>query len=633
MTTALVLIFLAFALVIVIVASAKVESTSNLRSSWALNIKHRRDQVNDTVQCEKSFYETQVGLALPDAIQYGPLMCTEQEIEAIGTVLTEAYDIVLAADKVLSTTEITLNTTLCPGSAVAAARTRSMQEADEGHRERERELLLKATTKYTYLWKGSGTCRLCTTDNRDKLGTQRRQLLQTSLIYEVIDFSVNSAGEPLGANAVVRNQWMDSHGMVITATSHDDGYSYQKEVRILDTAKPGNRTKFGSPNALCNGGGPGTGIGGIPSSPGKNCVPQGNALIIQRKRVPDNVFSPCAGVLTFTFLSPTRIGSITLLGIRRGTASIRILTDDGQDVLIPVQGLGRNSVEQVHIGYRVQNLKVVMQEEGNGAVTEIGLFVPSNQPEASSAQNASLFQEYIPYIQFDLSYYMTNKINDLFGSVQGGCLQDTFVQIDVVLTEVSELPISNAELNCGTFWTACPSHFSQGILGNECSTAGLQCRFNSTEQVAGENIECTCGFDEGMMKNTFNCYFFSGFPPKSVPTTFTPSTTVTASPSTPNPTSSPSTPLPTLSPTSTTLAPSLPLLMSPITSNPSSSFTDLPSLTSATLTPITLASLPSTLAPITLPSLHSTLAPITLPCLTLTLAPITSSVFGGNGNN
>jgi hypothetical protein len=77
----------------------------------------------------------------------------------------------------------------------------------------------------------------------------------------------------------------------------------------------------------------------------------------------------------------------------------------------------------------------------------------------------------------------------------------------------------------------------------------------------------------------------------------------------------------------------LPLLMSPITSNPSSSFTDLPSLTSATLAPITLASLPSTLAPITLPSLHSTLAPITLPCLTLTLAPITSSVFGGNGNN
>mmetsp|Transcript_25496 Transcript_25496/g.46032 ORF Transcript_25496/g.46032 Transcript_25496/m.46032 type:complete len:81 (-) Transcript_25496:194-436(-) len=66
--------------------------------------------------------------------------------------------------------------------------------------------------------------------------------------------------------------------------------------RIFDSGNPGGETRYacgdsdlGTPNEKCSKNpGPGRGIGGEPGSPGENCEPLGNVLIVQEpgSRVP-----------------------------------------------------------------------------------------------------------------------------------------------------------------------------------------------------------------------------------------------------------------------------------------------------------------------------------------------------------
>ena len=271
--------------------------------------------------------------------------------------------------------------------------------------------------------------------------------------YELIDFSFTGSGAVLPANTYVKRQWKGSHGLVIKALLTNGGYAPQSRSRILDTAHPtANATNFGSPNANCGRGGPGIGSGGDPTQPGGNCVAQGNVLIIQESDTIDAAVNPNGGVFDFTFLSPTRVVHMGLMGIEEGTATMQVMTDKNQTIDIPIAGLGDNSVEQVHIGYVVQHIQLTLT--GPGAVTEIGIFTPLNaseavfyDPKANFTYNISLFEEYIPYLQFDLSYYLTRRINRLFGSIPGGCLEDTWIQIDVNLEKVKEIPVAH-ELNC-----------------------------------------------------------------------------------------------------------------------------------------------------------------------------------------
>jgi hypothetical protein len=187
------------------------------------------------------------------------------------------------------------------------------------------------------------------------------------------------------------------------------------------------------------------------------------------------------------------------MNIFNGTASIEIITHDDQNITIPVGGLGANSVQQVHIGYALFTLRVILH--GPGAVTEIGVFAPATAVEALSyrsgqsyASDISLFDEYLPYLEFDISYYLTRKVNDVFGAASGGCLTDAWAQIDVALEKVKGLPIA-AELKCGAIqgniWTECPTDFVDKILEHKC-TAGLECLFDTSTTAA----ECNCGSDQ-----------------------------------------------------------------------------------------------------------------------------------------
>jgi hypothetical protein len=320
--------------------------------------------------------------------------------------------------------------------------------------------------------------------------------------YEVIDFSVTGAGNILNPNTYVKGNWRGTYGLLVQAIPFEGGYAPNGMARILDSANPGNETRhLGSPNAKCAVGGPGVGSGGVPGEKGENCVPQGNVLIIQESNATVAKDSRGGGILLFSFDSITRIGHIGLMGVANGTASVEIAFDDFRSITIPVEGLGTNSVQQVDIGYAIRTLSVTLS--GPGAVTEIGIFTPRTAAEAISyrgdqpyTNNVTLFDEFVPYLEFDLSYYLTRKVNNLFGSAKGGCLSENWAEIDVTLEKVSALP-TVAELKCGamngTIWTECPTDFVAKILQYEC-TPGLECLFEST--IVGEYAECNCGSDQ-----------------------------------------------------------------------------------------------------------------------------------------
>jgi hypothetical protein len=80
----------------------------------------------------------------------------------------------------------------------------------------------------------------------------------------------------------------DEYGIKITAASWGGGYRPSSKARVFDTSNPGNAETgspdLGSPNESCEGGGPGTGIGGAPNSATPNCESLGNALMIQNHK-------------------------------------------------------------------------------------------------------------------------------------------------------------------------------------------------------------------------------------------------------------------------------------------------------------------------------------------------------------
>jgi hypothetical protein len=327
----------------------------------------------------------------------------------------------------------------------------------------------------------------------------------------VVDFSRDGRGTLLRPNSYVSKEWTGRHGMQIRVLR--GGYAPNKMARLLDSGNPGPQNRhLGSPNANCARGGPGVGEGGNPGQPGENCVEQRNVLIIQSENSTKADADPTGGVLLFAFASTTRIGHIGLMGVANGTATITVLTHDKQKIIIPFEGLGNNSVQQVHIDYAVKNVRVVFR--GPGAVTEIGIFAPTTANEAISyrsgqsyLRNVSLFQEYIPYLEFDLSYYLTRKINDQFGAVPGHCLEQTWVRVDVMLSHAESLPVL-ADLKCGDVWLQCPSAMSSAILNYEC-TQGLQCLYGPNS--AGESFECNCG-----SSHLFACLTTTVMEPKSL---------------------------------------------------------------------------------------------------------------------
>jgi hypothetical protein len=411
------------------------------------------------------YYETTITLESQDA-----LSCTTAALTTIGKELDKAFDDVVDIDQALA--DIELDTLVC---AAATKRRRSLRAERENEG---RNLATQpATPKLKFNWSGGGKCNLCTPDNADKrrglvtmlaaagedhneedgIAHHPRELREA---YAVIDFNTDGKGNNFtarkGVQDVVYDEWHAQYGMKITVEARTSASSLTapglggKKIlglsnplaaaaMIFDSSNPlGYAKHLGSPNKLCPGGGPGRGAAGGPGMVGENCVDQGNVLTVQdpKRTVMDRD-------LVFTFESPTRVGHIGIMG-STGTSWLEVESYNGDAILLNFTGLGDNGVQIVHVDYVVERIKVVMTSPG--AVTEIGIFTPTTASQALSAtarsflQNKSPFAELIPYLEFDLSYYLTRHINEVFGTDTNSCLFDKWVTIDVKLESVEKKP-------------------------------------------------------------------------------------------------------------------------------------------------------------------------------------------------
>ena len=387
------------------------------------------------------FYETIITLESEDN-----LYCTDAEKTMIGVELDRTFDDVVSIDEALA--NIVLDTTVC---ATASKRERKLQAGNE---DPERHLAAAAQRKARYSWSGGGKCNLCTPDNADVRALlmiagehevdQHRELREA---YSVIDFNTDGKDNTITSNwlqYVVEQEWYTKYGMTIQVESRGGfnlfSFLSLPKAQIFNSANPPWFTNhLGSPNQLCPGGGAGIGAAGAPGMIGENCVPQGNILIVkdsQTKVTPN-------GDIVFIFASPTRVGHIGIMG-STGAGWLEVQTYDGKNVKIAFTGLGDNGVQIVHVDYDVKRIKVVTST--NGAVTEIGIFTPTTATEALSPtarsylKNKNPFAELIPYLEFDLSYYLTRHINEVFGRDNKSCLFNKWVNINVKLDSVKNQP-------------------------------------------------------------------------------------------------------------------------------------------------------------------------------------------------
>lgn len=358
------------------------------------------------------------------------LSCTSAQLAVIGAELSNAFDDVVDNESALS--NLKLSTSVC-------------STATSGRR-------LGGT--YRYVYKGRGSCRLCPLDNADRTlfvkdrAENNRLLLDDS--YSVIDFNTDSYGDNV-TQLYVRYEWRAQYGMQVKAKgAAGTGYTPNSKARIFDTSKENESgdNDLGSPNEKCPGvKGTGQGKPGEPGQPGENCVPQGNVLIIQEKKWTIGDYNDAGGEITFTFESPTRVGHIGLMDMDKGKSWLELLTVDNVMKRIDFVGLGDNSVQQVHVDEDVRELKLVMK--AGGAVTEIGIFTPKTADEALSDKARSYiaesapFEEYIPYLEYDLSYYLTRHINAEYLGDQNSCLYGKWVDVAVTLEAVSTKPESS----------------------------------------------------------------------------------------------------------------------------------------------------------------------------------------------
>ena len=243
----------------------------------------------------------------------------------------------------------------------------------------------------------------------------------------VIDFNTFSNGNSIITNTyVLQQEWRLNHGIQVRVVLRDGGYAPLGRARILDTSNPGSETHLGSPNMACPGGGPGIGSGGAPNAPGENCDPQGNVLIIQESDSMEARANPGGGVISFDFDSPTYVGYVGLMGIQDGLAFIKVVYDNGNFDEFLLEDLGENAVHAVDIDEEsVIRLRVVLT--GTGTVNEIGF---------RDAPIVTLFEQKIPELTTTLSAALTDKVINEFGSIPGGCLENTTIAIDLTMKEV-----------------------------------------------------------------------------------------------------------------------------------------------------------------------------------------------------
>ena len=394
--------------------------------------------------CGTYYYTTTIGM---DSKQ--SLTCSGSQLTIIGAKLDALYDEVVSLDQALS--NVALSTTVCPTPKVFTTRRDLLSHGSDEHLfyDEAHESHRKLQYKTKYNWSGTGSCYLCSTDNKDcrDLSDVEAQHHERGLreAYSVIDFSKDSNGNPVTAGQYVMDQWRSKYGMRVIVEDARGGYAPGGKARIFDSTRPtGDDFDLGTPNAKCPGGGPGIGIDGVPGKRGENCIPQGNLLIIQESNKPEPDDNVVGGIMSFVFDSPRRIGHIRIID---GSNTLEATTPDGKIVSFKFPSFGENAAQMLHLDIVVTKMRMIIS--GGGGISEIGIFTPTLAKHALSPESRSYIakksplEELIPYLEFDLSYYLTTRINEIYGRDSSSCLYNKWVYILVQMNAVQNLPNSS----------------------------------------------------------------------------------------------------------------------------------------------------------------------------------------------
>ena len=168
-------------------------------------------------------------------------------------------------------------------------------------------------------------------------------------VQTTIDFDTYVDGTPIPGGTYVEDQWLAKYGLRLSASG-----GFGNVPRIFNTSDVSDDSDLGSPNQFCDPSGPGVGVGGEPNQPGKNCVPQGNVLIIQEEDTEQPDANSEGGSITFDFTPKADyVYEIGLMSIDTETTLTVEYQDKfsdmkvTKDINIPL--LGPNSVQVVPI--------------------------------------------------------------------------------------------------------------------------------------------------------------------------------------------------------------------------------------------------------------------------------------------
>jgi hypothetical protein len=150
----------------------------------------------------------------------------------------------------------------------------------------------------------------------------------------------------------VARQWLQKHGIKITAQSHEAPQNMYP--MIFDSGDVGfNRIdrddsfSLGSPNVDC--GGTGVGGGGAFRQPGDNCVALGNLLIPSRRAGIPSLADTDFGTLVFEFSEVTSVRSISLLNVLGNESWLQVIQEDGSSVDMALSSVGENGLQIIPI--------------------------------------------------------------------------------------------------------------------------------------------------------------------------------------------------------------------------------------------------------------------------------------------
>lgn len=404
--------------------------------------------------CNLYYYQTEIGIYSSIAPTKA-ISCSSKQVIEMTKSLEMYFDEVVTLDEALK--DMTLNTTLCTpktrrlGLLVNEDEVRDMNHDQQDHR----KLSVYRWTR-PYSLAGYGICRSCSADNKDRrllmreddneqpsFQEERGDRRELREAYTVVNFDTRGDGTKISTTPYIKNsEYYSSFGMSIRVKDAHGGYNPGFAARIFNSATPLGDVGLGTPNGKCAGGGPGVGTGGEPNKEGQNCRAKGNLLIVQKSMNEVAQPNPLGGEITFQFESSARIGHIGIVGVSGGYAELE--TPDGV-LNITFTSAGTNAAQSIPIGAVVTEMTVHLTS--SAGISEIGIFTPTLakhalSPALRSRMAKTLFEEYVPYLEFELSYYLTWRLNQKYGLDASSCLYKKWATCDVQLKAVSSLTVA-----------------------------------------------------------------------------------------------------------------------------------------------------------------------------------------------